>query len=76
MWGVLVSKTPRRAVGTVLSVLPDAARNTQEGHQGKEGRRTSVINVLFRLLCCCTCILTRAIRTSLGSVLLFLTKAC
>ena len=42
MWDVLVSKTPRRVVGTVLSVLPDVARNTQVGHQGKEGRRTLV----------------------------------
>jgi len=40
MWGVLVLKIPRRVVGTVLRALPDAVRNTQEGHQGKEGRRT------------------------------------
>ena len=47
MWGVLVSKTPRRAAGTVLSVPPDVVRNTLGEHQGKEGRRISVTDVSF-----------------------------
>ena len=48
-WGVLVSKIPQRVVGTVLSVPPDAVRNTLGGHQGKEGKRTLVTDVSFRV---------------------------
>jgi hypothetical protein len=48
MWGALDSKTPRKAVGIVLSVLLDAVRNIQEGDRGKEGKRTSVIDVSYK----------------------------
>jgi hypothetical protein len=47
MWGVLGLKIPQRAVGTVPNVLLDAARKLQEGHRGKEGRRTLVTDNLL-----------------------------
>ena len=51
MWGVLVSKIPQKVVGTVPSAPTGVARNTQQGHRGKEGRRTLVIDVFFRGYC-------------------------
>ena len=41
-WDVLGLKIHQRAAGIALSVLPGVARNWQEAHQGKEGKRISV----------------------------------
>ena len=49
MWDALVSKIPQRAVGIVLSVPPGVVRSTQQGHQGKEGKRTLVTDASFQV---------------------------